>query len=53
MVVLDDSTHAKRGIARNNQQRAALERGSLEVPRSDWILCCAADERPVLSFQTE
>ena len=31
MVVLDDATHARRGIARNNQQRAALERNAQSV----------------------
>jgi Ca-activated chloride channel family protein len=31
MVVLDDATHAKHGIARNNQQRAALERAAQSV----------------------
>src|SRR3954467_13627651 len=34
MVVLDDTTHAKRGIARNNQQRAALERTAQSVRAS-------------------
>ncbi|MCX6953701.1 MAG: VIT and VWA domain-containing protein [Verrucomicrobia bacterium] len=31
MVVLDDATHAKHGITRNNQQRAALERTAQSV----------------------
>lgn len=31
MIVLDDATHAKRGIARNNQQRAAAERTAQSV----------------------
>ncbi len=31
MVVLDDATHAKRGIARHNQQRTALERTAQSV----------------------
>lgn len=31
MVVLDDATHAKRGIARHNQQRVALERSAQSV----------------------
>ena len=31
MVVLDDATFAKRGIARNNQQRVAAERGAQSV----------------------
>ena len=31
MVVLDDATHAKRGIARNNQQRTATERTAQSV----------------------
>ena len=31
MVVLDDATHAKRGIARNNQQRTAAERTAQSV----------------------
>jgi Ca-activated chloride channel family protein len=34
MVVLDDATHTKRGIARNNQQRAALERTAQSVRAS-------------------
>ena len=31
MVVLDDATHARRGIARNNQQRTAVERAAQAV----------------------
>jgi Ca-activated chloride channel family protein len=31
MIVLDDATHAKRGIARNNQQRTATERAAQSV----------------------
>lgn len=31
MIVLDDATHAKRGITRNNQQRVALERTAQSV----------------------
>ncbi len=31
MVVLDDATHAKRGIARHNQQRTAIERTAQSV----------------------
>jgi Ca-activated chloride channel homolog len=31
MVVLDDATHTRRGIARNNQQRVALERAAQSV----------------------
>lgn len=31
MVVLDDGTHARRGIARHNQQRTALEQGAQSV----------------------
>jgi Ca-activated chloride channel family protein len=31
MVVLDDATHARRGIARHNQQRTAIERNAQSV----------------------
>lgn len=31
MVVLDDATHGKRGVARSNQQRAAVERAAQSV----------------------
>jgi Ca-activated chloride channel homolog len=31
MVVLDDATHAKHGVARNNQQRTSLERAAQSV----------------------
>lgn len=43
MVVLDDATHARRGIARQNQQRTALEQAAQAVRSSQPARASRAD----------